>query len=197
MFAEKSRRARQSDALASEEVHSVEPPPGPAAAELPTEERLARGFELLFGAQVGRQRLESERIERELGARLDAVQAELEKHAQCLDDLLDRARATLERESDELRRRKGVEGELRTQVAELQARLGRAVAETGERTAALGEQVEALLAKQPEAEAERHQTLFVQLEEALARLEASKVDRGELAALFEAALRRLAPADAS
>jgi chromosome segregation ATPase len=193
MFAEKSRRARQSEALADEEPRPLAPPAGAAAGELPTEERLAQGFELLFGAQVGRQRLEIERIERELAARLDAAQAELARHAQRLEDLLDRSRATLERESDELRRRKGVEDELRQQLAELQARLGRTAAESGERAAALGEQIEALLAKQPEAEAERHRALFVQLEGALARLEASKVDRAELAALFAAALRRLAP----
>lgn len=197
MFAEKSRRARLNEALAIEEPRPIEPLAGAAAGELPTEERLAQGFELLFGAQVGRQRLEIERIEKELAARLDAVQAELAKHAQGLEDLRDRSKATLERESDEMRRRKGVEGELRTHVAELQARLGRAVAETGERTAALGEQVEALLAKQPAPEAEHNQALFVQLEEALTRLEASKVDRGELAALFAAALHRLAPSDGS
>jgi chromosome segregation ATPase len=181
VFAEKSQKARK---VAEE----------PTAAQAPTshagEDRLAKGFELLFGAHIQEQRADLEREHSALTERLGALERTAAQHTDAVEELQDKARATLEREQGEYRRRKGIDDELRQMIVELRTLVTTTVAELHDRTARLeGSVLEELKAARDAESTEqttRHEELFGHLEETLAELKSQKLDRSELAGFFTA-----------
>lgn len=181
VFAEKSNKARK---VADEHVAAQAP------AGSPGEDRLAQGFELLFGAHIKQQREDLERDQSALTGRLGALEATVEKQSDGIDELQDKARATLEREQGEYRRRKAIDDELRQMISELRTLVTTTVAELHDRTARLEgsvlEELKAARDAQSTEQTTHHEELFSHLEETLAELKASKLDRSELAGFFTA-----------
>jgi hypothetical protein len=179
VFAEKSQKARK---VAEE----------PAAAKAPAskagEDRLAQGFELLFGAHIKQQHADFEREHSALTERLGALEQTAVQHTDAVEELQDKARATLEREQGEYRRRKSIDEELRQMIGELRTLVTTTVAELHDRTARLeGSVLEELKAARDVESTEqttRYEELFGHLEETLAELKTQKLDRSELAGFF-------------
>jgi chromosome segregation ATPase len=149
VFAEKSSKARKI---------GNEPVAAHAAASSPGEDRLAQGFELLFGAHIKEQRQELEREHSALTDQIGVLEGAAAKHADSIEELQDKARATLEREQGEYRRRKAIDDELRQMISELRTLVTTTVAELHDRTA--------------------------RLEGSVLELKTSKLDRSELAGFF-------------
>ena len=179
VFTEKSSRARK---LASEPLAAH----GPASS--PSEDRLAQGFELLFGAHIKEQRQDLEREQSALTDRLGVLEGAAAKHSDSIEELQDKCRATLEREQGEYRRRKAIDDELRQMISELRTLVTTTVAELHDRTARLeGSMLEELKSARDAQSTEQttqHEELFRHLEETLAELKTSKLDRSELAGFF-------------
>jgi chromosome segregation ATPase len=178
VFTEKSSKARK---VAEESVVAQAP-------ASPGEDRLAQGFELLFGEHIKQQREDLERDHSTLMDRLGALEGGIAKHSDSIEELQDKARATLEREQGEYRRRKTIDDELRQMISELRTLVTTTVAELHDRTARLeGSVLEELkLARDAESteQTTRHEELFSHLEETLVELKTSKLDRSELAGFF-------------
>ena len=152
----------------------------PTAGDPVGSERFAKGFELLFGSCFRDIELRLDRLEAESTDRLDDLEKTVLQHVEVLDELADKHRATLEREDDEHRRRKNVEAELRQGIARVQA--------------ALDVATEAFRARAGEVEHIRdQQNAIAALSRRLDSFEASRTDRGELAALLTRAAQALAP----
>ena len=181
VFAEKSSKARKV---------AKKPMAAQAPASSPSEDRLAQGFELLFGAHIKQQRQDLEREHSTLVDRLEALEGPMAKHNDSIEELQDKARATLEREQGEYRRRKGIDDELRQMISELRALVTTTVAELHDRTARLEgsvlEELKSARDAQSTEQTTQHEELFSHLEETLAELKTSKLDRSELAGLFSA-----------
>lgn len=173
--------------------------PAPRPHELSGDDRLAKGFELLFGAHVDRHRSELERVEAELGARLDALHAGSADHERVLVALSDKASASLEREQDAERRRRAMEGELRQALVELRETLRSSLAELHAKTdrleQSLVEHLHAQHANERSDERMRQHEALLALEARLAALEAGRVDRTELATLFARTAHELGGGD--
>ncbi len=169
--------------------------PPPRGEDLTGEDRLAKGFELLFGANLEQHRLELERVEAELAGRLERVQSESAGHSTALGALADKASASLEREHDEHRRRKAVEAELRQTLVELREAVRSSLSELHAKTSQLERSLVEHLHAQHESERageeKRQQEALLAFEARLAELEASRLDRGELAALLSRTARDL------
>ena len=186
VFAEKSNRARKvadDAALAS-------------AVDIQGEDRLAQGFELLFGAHIKQQRQELERRQADMLERLGALEARLAEHAGHLEELLDKSRAGVEREQAEYRRRSRVEDELRQTMGELRAsvtiQLGEVLEKTKHIEAGVLEELEAARNAHSAEHGARYEELFRHLEETLQELKSSKLERRELAGLFATLAQRCA-----
>jgi hypothetical protein len=179
VFTEKSSKARK---VGEESVVAQAP------ASSPGEDRLAQGFELLFGAHIKQQRQDLERDHSTLMGRLGVFEGSIAKHTESIEELQDKARATLEREQGEYRRRKAIDDELRQMISELRTLVTTTVAELHDRTARLeGSVLEELkLARDAQSteQTTRHEELFSHLEETLTELKTSKLDRSELAGFF-------------
>jgi len=175
------------------EQASASPPP--RHDELSGNDRLAQGFELLFGTHLEQHRHALERVETELTGRLDRLQHESAEQARVLVALADKASATVEREQDAERRRRNLEAELRQTLVELREAVRSSLAELHARTERLEQGFAEHLQAQPESErageAKRHEEAFLALEARLEALEASRVERAELAALLARTARDL------
>jgi uncharacterized coiled-coil protein SlyX len=173
----------------------AESAPASAPAESGAAHRLAQGFEILFGGALREQRAAAERFEAEIRQRLDALEHRSAGQGEALEQLGDKVRATLEREADEARRRKGAEEELRKRVGELREFVAGAIAELHEKANAietrLREQIQAQHVAERESETEHQQRLLERLERALAEVQAHKVDRQEVAAVLSTLARKL------
>ncbi|MEN8183328.1 MAG: hypothetical protein ABFS46_12420 [Myxococcota bacterium] len=160
----------------------------PVANGSSSEDRLAQGFELLFGAHIQEQRAQLEQAHTGMTGRLAALEAHAEAQVASIEELTDKARASLERDQSEYLRRKGVEQELRQSITELRAFLTTAIAELHEKTARtesnILEQLESARNTQSATSTEHDEALFRHLEETLADLKATKMDRGELATVL-------------
>ena len=179
VFAEKSHKARR----VAEEPAAAQAPAGSEGVD-----RFAQGFELLFGAHIKQQRADLEREHSALTQRLAALEQQTASHQQAVEELNDKARATLEREQSEYRRRKNIDDELRQMISELRTLVTTTVAELHDRTARLeGSVLEELKAAREADSTEqtvRHEELFGRLETTLAELREQKLDRHELAGFF-------------
>ena len=179
VFAEKSSKARKV---------AQEPLAAQARVGNPGEDRFSQGFELLFGAHIKQQRQDLERDQAALMDRLGALEGPMAKYTDSIEDLQDKARATLEREQDEYRRRKALDDELRQMISELRTLVTTTVAELHDRTARLEDSVLEELKSARDAQSTeqttQHEELFSHLEETLAELKTSKLDRSELAGFF-------------
>ena len=177
------------------EQASASPPP--RSEELSSDDRLAQGFDLLFGAHLEKHRLELERVEAELGGRLDRLQNETAEQARVVVALADKASASVEREQDAERRRKGVEAELRQALVELREAVRSSLSELHAKTSELERSVVEHLRAQHESERageeQRQQEALLALEARIETLEARSVDRGSLAELLARAVRELEP----
>jgi hypothetical protein len=175
------------------EPASESPPPRPA--ELSGDDRLAKGFELLFGAHLERHRSELERVEAELGSRLDALHNGSAEHERVLVALSDKATASLEREQDAERRRRAMEAELRQTLVELRETLRSSLSELHARAdrleQSLVEHLHAQHANERAGEEERQHETLLALEARLETLEAGKLDRADLAAYLARAAREI------
>jgi hypothetical protein len=169
--------------------------PAPRSEEPNGNDRLAQGFELLFGTHFEQHRQALERVEAELAGRLERLQNESAEQARVLVALTDKASAAVEREQDAERRRRNVEAELRQAHVELREAVRSSLAELHARADRLERTVAEHLEAQPErdrtGEDERREAAFLALEARLEALEANRVDRGELAALLARTAREL------
>jgi hypothetical protein len=177
------------------EPASESPPPRPH--ELSGDDRLAKGFELLFGAQLERHRSELERVEAELGSRLDGLHNGSAEHERVLVALSDKASASLEREQDAERRRRAMEGELRQTLVELREALRSSLSELHAKTdrleQSLVEHLNAQHANERSGEQMRQHEALLALAARLETLEAGKLDRADLAACLARAAREIEP----
>jgi uncharacterized coiled-coil protein SlyX len=167
----------------------------PADAEAsPQEDRLAQGIELLFGHHLREQREEIQRVEADLGERLDGLKKESARQGQAIELLADKVTAGLERERGELQRRKGVEAELHKRINEFSEMVSGALSDLNERTAELERRFEAFTAERPTGGEEvlaRHEETLRQLGHGLAELQTGVLARQELAAQLAALASRL------
>jgi chromosome segregation ATPase len=169
--------------------------PPPRNDELSGNDRLAQGFELLFGTHLEQHRHALERVETELTGRLDSLQHESAEQARVLVALTDKASASVEREQDAERRRKNVEAELRQALVELREAVRSSFAELHARA----DRLEQSLVEHLDAHSEslragddkRHEEALIAFEARLEALEAGRVDRGSLAALLARTAREL------
>jgi hypothetical protein len=169
--------------------------PPPRNDELSGNDRLAQGFELLFGTHLEQHRQALERVETELTGRLDSLQHESAEQARVLVALTDKASASVEREQDAERRRKNVEAELRQALVELREAVRSSFAELHARA----DRLEQSLVEHLDAHSEslragddkRHEEALIAFEARLEALEAGRVDRGSLAALLARTAREL------
>ena len=177
------------------EQASANPPP--RSEELSGDDRLAQGFDLLFGAHLERHRLELERVEAELGGRLERLQSETAEQARVVVALADKASASVEREQDAERRRRGVEAELRQALVELReavrSSLSELHAKADELERSLVEHLHTQHESERASEEERQQEALLALEARIETLEARGVDRGSLAELLARTARELEP----
>jgi hypothetical protein len=177
------------------EPASESPPSRPH--ELSGDDRLAKGFELLFGAQLERHRSELERVEAELGSRLDGLHNGSAEHERVLVALSDKASASLEREQDAERRRRTMEGELRQTLVELREALRSSLSELHAKTdrleQSLAEHLSAQHANERSGEQMRQHEALLALAARLESLEADKLDRADLAAYLARAAREIEP----
>jgi hypothetical protein len=169
--------------------------PAPRHEELRADDRLAQGFELLFGSHLEQHRHALERVETELAGRLDRLQHESAEQARALVALADKASASVEREQDGERRRRNVEAELRQTLVELREAVRSSLAELHARTERLEQGFAEHLSAQHESERagdeKRHEEAFLALEARLEALEAGRLERSELAALLARTARDL------
>ena len=169
--------------------------PAPRPHDLSGDDRLAKGFELLFGAHLERHRSELERVEAELGARLDALHGGSAEHERVLVALSDKASASLEREQDAERRRKAMEGELRQALGELREAVRSSLSELHARAdrleQGLVEHLHAQHTSEHPGEQKRQHEALLALEARLATLEAGRLDRADLAAYLARAAREI------
>jgi hypothetical protein len=186
VFSEKKARAR------SEDSAEAAPAGGNGVAG---GDRIAQGFDLLFGAHLKEQRQEIERVETEFCSQVEELRARSLEQAEILEELADKVDAAVERENDEHRRRKSVESELREGLCQLREFVGSAVAELHQKIEKLGselsEQIQSQEATRTGADPEYVQDGFQQLGQGLTDLKASAIDRMELATLFAAVSREL------
>ena len=175
------------------EQASANPPP--RNDELSGNDRLAQGFELLFGTHLEQHRHALERVETELGGRLERLQNESAEQARVLVALADKAAASVEREQDAERRRRNVEAELRQALVELREAVRSSLAELHAKTDRLEQSLVEHLDAHSESlrtgDEKRHEEAFLALEARLEALEASRVDRGSLATLLARTAREL------
>lgn len=151
--------------------------------------RLAEGFELLFGEHL---REHLERAEAGIMDRLARLETEAARQADVVEELIDKARATLQREEDEYRRRRAVEAEIHQALTDARAGSTESTAELRARA----ERIEQRLEEDLEAVRELQRGFHLEsrerlddVREQLSRLESAKVERTQLAVLLSNAAR--------
>jgi hypothetical protein len=165
-------------------TNEATPPPGESAGD----DRIAQGFELLFGSHLKESRSQIDKLEAETTDRLDSLEKASIRHAEALEDLADKSRAALVREDDEYRRRKAVEADLREKVAQVRAAISETADEITEKISQLGrtfrDEIETLRGAGPGDQLKNQQRLIEELFEELALVKANFVDRAKLAERF-------------
>jgi len=159
-----------------------------AQSEAPSDDRIAQGFELLFGNHLKDSRDQLDRLDAETKDRLDSLEKASIRHAESLEDLSDKSRAALVREDDEYRRRKAVEADLREKIGQLRASIAQTNEELTEKIGQLGrglrDEIEALRHAGPSDQLKQQQRLIEELFEEIALVKASFVDRTKLSERF-------------
>ncbi len=154
----------------------------------PSDDRIAQGFELLFGNHLQDSRAQLDRLDAETKDRLDSLEKASIRHAESLEDLSDKTRASLVREDDEYRRRKAVEADLREKIGQLRASIAQANEELTDRISQLGrgirDEMETLRGTGPSDQLTQQQRLIEELFEEIALVKANFVDRAKLSERF-------------
>ena len=160
----------------------------PPKGEVTSDDRIAQGFELLFGSHLKESRGQIEKLEAETTDRLDSLEKASIRHAEALEDLADKSRAALVREDDEYRRRKAVEADLREKIGQVRAAISQSADEISEKidqlNGTLRGEIEALRGAGPGDQLKNQQRLIEELFEEIALVKASFVDRRKLAERF-------------
>lgn len=158
-------------------------------------DRVSQGFELIFGDVLERQKHALERMEAEVGDRLEYLERDANHKNEALAALQDRANASLEREDGELRRRRSVEGELRESFARLVAKIDESFDEIRTRLDEVERSTAQQIADLRSTDSERDRRGLEQLRKAVGRLAATKLDRSDLVNILTSASRELSQAD--
>ncbi|MDX1385720.1 MAG: hypothetical protein R3190_18860 [Thermoanaerobaculia bacterium] len=157
------------------------------------DDRIAQGFELLFGSHLKESRSQIDKLEAETTDRLDSLEKASIRHAEALEDLADKSRAALVREDDEYRRRKAVEADLREKIGQVRAAISQTADEIGEKISQLGrtlrDEIETLRGAGPSDQLNSQQRLIEELFEELALVKANFVEREKIAETFAALAR--------
>lgn len=155
-----------------------------------SDDRIAQGFELLFGSHLKQSRGHIEKLEAETTDRLDSLEKASIRHAEGLEDLADKSRAALVREDDEYRRRKAVEADLREKIGQVRAAVSQSAdeisAQLNQLHRTLRDEIEALRGAGAGEQLKNQQRLIEELFEEIALVKASFVDRRKLAERFAA-----------
>jgi hypothetical protein len=154
----------------------------------PPDDRIAQGFELLFGNHLKESRTQLERLDAEARDRLDSLEKASIRHSESIEDLSDKSRAALVREDDEYRRRKAVEADLREKIGQLRASIAQTSEELTDKIAQIGrtvrDEVETLRGAGPSDQIQQQQRLIEELFEEIALMKATFVDRAKLSERF-------------
>ncbi len=160
----------------------------PQRGEGTGDDRIAQGFELLFGSHLKESRGQIEKLEAETTDRLDSLEKASIRHAEALEDLADKSRAALVREDDEYRRRKAVEADLREKIGQVRAAISQSAEEIGEKIGQLSrtlrEEIDTLRGAGAGEQLKNQQRLIEELFEEIALVKANFVDRRKLAERF-------------
>ncbi len=158
--------------------------------DVTSDDRIAQGFELLFGSHLKQSRGHIEKLEAETIDRLDSLEKASIRHAEGLEDLADKSRAALVREDDEYRRRKAVEADLREKIGQVRAAISQSADAISEQLnqlhRTLRDEIEALRGAGAGEQLKSQQRLIEELFEEIALVKASFVDRRKLAERFAA-----------
>lgn len=183
VFSDKSNGNGESDDQPEVQAGEATLQPDP-----PSDDRIAQGFELLFGSHLKDHRDRLEKIDAETTDRLDSLEKASIRHAEALEDLADKSRAALVREDDEYRRRKAVEADLREKIGQLRASIQQTGDEINEKIAQFGrglrDEIEALRGTGESDQLKQQQRLIEELFEELALVKANFVDRSKFAEFF-------------
>jgi hypothetical protein len=152
------------------------------------DDRIAQGFELLFGSHLKESRGQLEKLEAETTDRLDSLEKASIRHAEALEDLADKSRASLVREDDEYRRRKAVEADLREKIGQVRAAISQTADEIGDKinqlSRTLRDEIETLRGAGPSDQLNNQQRLIEELFEEIALVKANFVERDKIAESF-------------
>lgn len=181
----------------SKEEPEVTTKEGTPTANEAGDDRIAQGFELLFGSHLKESRGQLEKLEAETTDRLDSLEKASIRHAEALEDLADKSRASLVREDDEYRRRKAVEADLREKIGQVRAAISQTADEITEKINQLSrtfrDEIETLRGAGPGDQLKSQQRLIEELFEELALVKANFAEKAKIAETFATLARDFNP----